>query len=53
AASLGEKEKAVHLLQEAFAQGTGFGIRWRLQWFNDLSGLWGYPPFEKLLEPQG
>jgi len=53
AADLGHKEEAVRLLQEAFAQGLGFSIRWRLHWFNDLAGLRGYAPFEQLLQPKG
>ena len=50
---LGDKPGAVALLQEAFAQGMGFNIRWRLHWFTDTKPLRGYPPFEKMLEPQG
>jgi predicted Zn-dependent protease len=53
ASILGEKAKAVTLLQEAFAQGLPFNIRWRLHWFTDTKPLRGYPPFEKMLEPQG
>jgi len=53
ASVLGHKDKAVALLQDAFAQGMGFNIRWRLHWFTDLAPLRGYPAFEKMLEPQG
>jgi tetratricopeptide (TPR) repeat protein len=53
ASVLGKKEQAVALLQEAFAQGLGFSIRWRLHWFTDTKPLRGYPAFEKMLEPQG
>jgi hypothetical protein len=53
ASVLGHKPEAVAHLQEAFAQGLGFNVRWRLHWFTDLKPLHGYPPFEKMLEPQG
>jgi serine/threonine-protein kinase len=53
AANLGQRERAVALLEEALAQGVGFPIRWRLHWFTDFRSLRGYPPFVKLLEPQG
>jgi hypothetical protein len=53
ASMLGDKANAVALLQEAFAQGLSFNIRWRLHWFTDTKPLRGYPPFEKMLEPQG
>ena len=53
ASMLGEKDRAVALLEEAFAQGRGFNARWRLHWFTDLKPLRGYPPFQQLLQPQG
>jgi tetratricopeptide (TPR) repeat protein len=53
AANLGQRDRAVTLLQEAFAQGYGFNIRWRLHWITDTRSLRGYPPFEQLLQPQG
>ncbi|HEV7990303.1 MAG TPA: serine/threonine-protein kinase [Gemmatimonadaceae bacterium] len=53
AAVRGRKDDAVALLQEAFAQGLGFSLRWRLHWFTDVKQLRGYPPFERLIEPQG
>ncbi len=53
ATNLGQRERAVVLLQEAFAQGYGFTIRWRLHWLTDTKSLRGYPPFEQLLQPQG
>jgi tetratricopeptide (TPR) repeat protein len=53
ASVLGHKDAAVALLQEALAQGMGFSVRGRLHWFTDMKPLRGYPPFEKLLEPQG
>jgi len=53
ASVLGHKPEAVTLLQEAFSQGVAFNIRWRLHWFTDTKPLRSYPPFQKLLEPQG
>ena len=53
AADLGQRDRAVSLLQEVFAQGYGFSIRWRLHWLTDTRSLRGYPPFEQLLQPQG
>ena len=53
AAGLGHKAEAVALLEEAFAQGIGWNIWWRLHWFPDTQQLRGYGPFEKLLEPKG
>ena len=41
ASVLGEKARAVELLQEAFAQGLPFNVRWRLHWFTDLKGVEG------------
>ena len=53
ASVLGRKDDAVALLQEAFSQGMGFNIRWRLHWLTDAKPLRGHPAFERLLEPQG
>jgi tetratricopeptide (TPR) repeat protein len=53
AANLGQRDRAVALLEEALAQGVGFRIRWRLHWFTDLRPVRDYPPFRNLLEPQG
>jgi Protein kinase domain len=53
ASNLGQRDRAVTLLQEAFAQGYGFTIRWRLHWLTDTRPLRGYPPFDQLLQPQG
>lgn len=53
AAGFGRKDEAVSLLQEAFAQGIGWNIWWRLHWFPDTQQLRDYPPFEKLLQPKG
>ena len=30
-----------------------FVIRWRLHWVTDVTPLRGYPPFQRMLEPQG
>jgi hypothetical protein len=51
AALLGEQERAVALLREAFAQGQGYGT-----WVHadpDLRSLWAYGPFQELLRPKG
>ena len=53
AAGLGHKAEAVALLQDAFAQGIGWNIWWRLHWFPDTTPLRGYVPFDRLLEPKG
>jgi hypothetical protein len=53
ASLLGKRDEAVSLLQQSFAEGQGFFIRWRLHWFSDTRPLVGYPPFDRLLEPQG
>jgi hypothetical protein len=53
AANLGRREEAVALLRDAFAEGEGFFIRWRLHWFTDTRPLLGYPPFDRLLQPEG
>jgi hypothetical protein len=53
ASLLGEKARAVELLQEGFAQGLPFNIRWRLHWFTDLKPVRGYAPFRRMLEAQG
>jgi predicted Zn-dependent protease len=50
---LGRKDEGMALIQEAFAQGLGFNIRWRLHWFTDTKPVRGYPPFEQMLQPQG
>ncbi len=53
AAQLGRRETAVALLKRGLAEGSGFSIRGRLHWFPDVDKLRGYPPFEKLLVPEG
>lgn len=51
AALLGDRERAVALLQDAFARGREFTIF--LHRDRDLESLSGYPPFEELLRPKG
>jgi serine/threonine protein kinase/tetratricopeptide (TPR) repeat protein len=51
AASLGEKEKAVELLREAFAQGQPYGAY--LHRSLALETLHGFAPFEDLIRPKG
>ena len=51
AASLGERERAVNLLRDAFGRGTNYGI-----WLHrdpELASLRDYPPFQDLLRPKG
>jgi len=50
-ALLGEKERAVALLKEAFSQGRYYGVY--LHRDIDLEPLWDYPPFIELLRPKG
>ena len=51
AAHLGEKDRAVELLAEAFSKGYPFSVR--LHSSMDLEPLWDYPPFQELIEPKG
>jgi len=51
AALLGEKQKAVDLLRESFAEGYRFGLGIHRE--EDLEPLWDYPPFQDLLRPKG
>ena len=51
AAQLGERDRAVALLREAFAHGFA-DLRW-LHVYIFLEPLHGYPPFEELIKPQG
>ena len=51
AASLGEQERAVNLLRDAFSRGTNYGI-W-LHRDRELALLRDYPPFQELLRPKG
>ncbi|MGD1147281.1 MAG: protein kinase [Thermoanaerobaculaceae bacterium] len=51
AAQLDEKDRAVALLRDAFAQGFKFIVD--IHRDLDLEPLWGYPPFEELIKPKG
>jgi serine/threonine-protein kinase len=51
ASLLGEKDRAVALLKEAFSQGCRYGVT--LHRDIDLEPLWDYPPFKELLRPKG
>ena len=51
ASLLGERELAVRLLQQAFAEGLGDPMA--LHGDTDLEPLHGYPPFEELRRPKG
>ncbi len=50
AAQLGERDRAVALLREAFSKGMIFSVS--LHRDADLQALRGYPPFEELLAPR-
>jgi hypothetical protein len=56
---LDDKPRAVELLREAIARGTGsaeiepYGPGFLLQHCMDLESLSGYPPFEELIRPKG
>lgn len=51
ASLLGEKERAVALLREAFSQGLPYDVHLHRE--IDLEPLWDYPPFKELLRPKG
>ena len=51
AALLGDRQGAVKLLRESFAQGKRFGVDVHRE--QDLEPLWGYAPFTELMRPQG
>ncbi|PWB70343.1 MAG: hypothetical protein C3F15_13930 [Holophagae bacterium] len=51
AAQLGEKDRALTLLRDAFGQGFQFSVDIHLDF--DFEPLWGYPPFEELMRPKG
>ena len=51
AALLGEKDRAVALLKEAFGQGRSYGVS--LHRDINLEPLWDYPLFKELLRPKG
>ena len=51
AAQLGERERAMLLLRDAFSQGRRFDL-----WLHrdmDLEPLHDYPPFQEFLRPKG
>jgi len=49
-ALLGNRDRALQLLREAFAQGVVYGVRTHRD--PDFAGLRGYPPFEELIRPR-
>ena len=51
ASLLGERERAIVLLRDAFARGLPFSVF--LHRDMDLEPLRGYPPFEELVKPKG
>jgi tetratricopeptide (TPR) repeat protein len=51
AAHLGEKDRALGLLRDAFAQGYWFDLH--IHRDLGLEPLWGYPPYEELMKPKG
>jgi tetratricopeptide (TPR) repeat protein len=51
AALLGEKQKALELLRESFAEGVPYSTRHHRE--IDLEPLWDYPPFQELIRPKG
>jgi hypothetical protein len=53
AASLGQRDDAVALLNDAFAQGLGIMERYWLHLDPWLESLRGYAPFEALIRPTG
>ena len=51
AAALGERERAVRLLREAFTLGWQYGVGRHSD--PDLASLRDYPPFQELMRPKG
>jgi hypothetical protein len=56
---LGDKERAVALLRDAIAQGSGteddldaYGYGFIYAHSMDMESLRGYPPFEELIKPK-
>jgi len=50
AAQLGDRDRAVALLREAYGHGASYGV-----WMHDypqLDALCGYPPFERFIAPR-
>ena len=54
-ANLGPKHwpEALRLLDQALREGQGFGIRYRLHYFQDWVPLKNDPTFKRILEPKG
>jgi hypothetical protein len=50
---LGEKDKAVKLLQESVAQGGVFGAGGRYDTYMEREPLEDYPPFKEFMKPKG
>ena len=51
AAALGERERALNLLRDAFSEGVPYGL-----WLHSepaFASLRDYPPFQELLQPKG
>ncbi len=46
---LGDRQRAVELLERAFAEGLHFDADYHVE----FQSLWGYPPFEELMRPKG
>ena len=53
AAQLGEKDRALALLRDAFGQGLQSPPISAIHTDLDLEPLWGYPPYEELMKPKG
>jgi tetratricopeptide (TPR) repeat protein len=51
AAQLGEQDRAVALLVEAFSQGMRYYVTFHIDPM--FEPLWDYPPFQELIEPKG
>lgn len=49
--ALGNKEKAVYLLQKAYKKGFGFSLR-TYQYDPSLKSLTTYPPFQEFIQPK-
>jgi tRNA A-37 threonylcarbamoyl transferase component Bud32 len=52
-AALGRRDQAVSLLQESLRQGQGWAIRWRLHFFPEWLPYADYPPFRRIITPEG
>jgi tRNA A-37 threonylcarbamoyl transferase component Bud32 len=52
-AALGDRDRAVQLLQQAISLGAGLETLSSVFGNPDLEPLYGYPPFEELLKPTG